>query len=160
MDPLTQVSPAGSAGRAVMPHGSKSSANKDEASFSALTRRTEEWAARQRRPYQIGRSGRAVRGPNPVTRVERGTKDASGRLPLLRQPPAKHVRQRLDRQFDEHERLGDQVRAAAQARFRAALEISEARHEDHRRRPVQRRRANARAQFESVHPRHLHIEKE
>src|ERR1043166_1767824 len=54
------------------------------------------------------------------------------------QPPAQNVGQRLDAQFNEHERFGNQISSTTQARSGATLEVGQARHKDDRCRFVRR----------------------
>src|SRR5689334_14653492 len=82
----------------------------------------------------------------------------SGRLlGSLGETTADDVGKRLNRQFDEHERLGDQVVATAEARFCPALKVRQAGHKDDWRGLVGRHRPNLGAELEAVHSRHLNI---
>src|SRR5688572_9298692 len=80
--------------------------------------------------------------------------------PALNKAVAEDVSECFDSQFNEHERFGNQVSATAEARFRAALEVREARHENDRRGLVARESANLGAELESVHAGHLHIQED
>src|SRR5262245_32655462 len=89
---------------------------------------------------------------NPAVRGAPSLRRNSGRVIFsFHQATAQHVGERLDAQFNKHKRLGDKVRAAAEARTRAALEIGEACHKDDWRVLARGQRANLCAEFKSIH---------
>ena len=78
------------------------------------------------------RVGAAHRVSYDLPREDRPDAGQSGGLTSLRHPTAQDMGQGFHGQFDEHEWLGYQIGAPAQARFGAAFKIREACYEDNR----------------------------